>query len=153
MHNSNQMRTEKEKKKIPISDVPEELVGAEVLEVDIDQLAAAAIDGVAAHPLEIVVIPVVVGVAHVDGAPHRRVLAEVAPQRAHHLRARQDLDGAQSQQDRRRHVPGQLQPVGELVCEDRSRVHRDIFSKGRDFPGKSSLGLGACLCCVGGFYL
>jgi hypothetical protein len=56
--------------------VPEELVGAEVLDVDIDQLAAAAIDGVAAHLLD-VVWAVLEGdrVAHVDGAPHRRVLA------------------------------------------------------------------------------
>jgi len=38
-----------------------------------------------------------VRVAHVDDAPHRRVLAEVAPRGAHHLRASQDVDGAQSQ--------------------------------------------------------
>jgi hypothetical protein len=73
--------------------VPEELVGAEVLDVDIDQLAAAATDGVAAHLLEVIREPQEgEGLAHVDGAPHRRVLAEVVPRRAHHLCARQDLE-------------------------------------------------------------
>jgi hypothetical protein len=116
--------------------VPEELVAAKVLDIDIDQLAAAAIDGVPAHPLDFVVLPLVVGVAHVDGAPQRRVLAEFAPRRAHSLRARQDLDGAQSHQDRHRHVPGQLQPVPELVCWVRRRVHGKIFSKWLGFSGK-----------------
>jgi len=110
--------------------VPEELVGAEVLDVDIDQLAAAAIDRVAAHPLEVVrelpalEIPEGEGLAHVDGAPHRRVLAEVVPLRAHHLRARQDVEYLQSHQDRRRHVPGQSQPVAGFVGR---RVHCEIF--------------------------
>jgi hypothetical protein len=105
--------------------VPEELVGAEVLDVDIDQLAAAAIDGVATHLLENVrELPEGDGVAHVDGTPHRRVLAEVVPRRAHLLRARQDLECLQSHKDRRRHVPGQSQPVAEFV---RRRVHCEIF--------------------------
>ena len=135
--------------------MPEEIVGAEVLEVDIDQLAAAAIDGVAAHPLEFVVLPLVVGVAHVDGAPHRRVLAEFAPRRAHPLRARQDLDGAQSHQDGRRHVPGQLQPVAELVCGVRTRVHREIFSKkARIFRENQKVrGFGGAVCIVWGFFI
>jgi hypothetical protein len=84
--------------------VLEELVGAEVLDVDINQLAAAAIDGIAAHPLEFVVFPIVVGVTNVDGTLHRRVLAESVPWRAHPLRARQDFDGTQSQQDQRHHI-------------------------------------------------
>jgi hypothetical protein len=109
--------------------VPEELVGAEVLDVDIDQLAAAATDGVAAHLLEVIREPQEgEGLAHVDGAPNRRVLAEVVPRRAHYLCARQDLECLQSHQDRRRHVPGQSQPVGEFVCRVRRRVHREIFS-------------------------
>lgn len=77
----------------------EELIRAEVLDVDINQLATAAIDGVAAHPLEFVVHPLVVSVAHVDSALHRRVLEEFAPRRAHPLRARQDLGCAKSQQE------------------------------------------------------
>jgi hypothetical protein len=109
--------------------VPEELVGAKELEVDIDQLAAAAIDGVAAHLLEVVrALPEGEGLAHVDGAPHRRVLAEVVPRRAHHLRARQDLECLQSHQDRRRHVPGQSQPVAEFVFS--VRRSRDFLCKG-----------------------
>jgi hypothetical protein len=134
--------------------VPEELVGAAVLDAYIDQLAAAAIDGVAAHRLEVVgEPPAVARVAQFDGAPHRRVLAEVAPQRAHQLRALQDLDGAQSQQDRRRHVTGQVQPVAEFVCEVRRRVHREIFSKMLGFSGKiKSWGL-RCVCVVWGLYL
>jgi len=111
--------------------VPEELVGAEVLDVDIDQLAAAAIDGVAAHLLEVVREPQEAQcdrVSHVDGAPHRRVLAEVVPRRAHHLRARQDLECLQSHQDRRRHVPGQSQPVAEFVFS--VRRSRDFLCKG-----------------------
>jgi hypothetical protein len=109
--------------------VPEELVGTKVLDVDIDQLAAAAIDGVAAHHLDVVGDIPVAAVAHVDSAPHRRIFEEVAPRRAHHLHARQDLGDAQSQQDRRRHVAGQLQPIGELVCQVRRRFHREIFTK------------------------
>jgi hypothetical protein len=116
-------KLKKKKKKKPVSNMPEELVGAEVLDFDIDQLAAAAIHGVAAHLLELGELPVVAGLTHVDGEPHRRFLAEFAPRRAHPLRARQDLDGAQSQQDRRRQVSGQLQPVGEVVCRVRRRVH------------------------------
>jgi len=97
----NKKAPQSSRKKIPVSDVPEELVGAEVLNVDIDQLAAAAIDGVAAHLLEDVREHPVrgFGVAHVDGAPHRLVLAEVVPRRAYHLRARQNLEYIQSHQD------------------------------------------------------
>jgi len=53
--------------------VPEELVGAEVPDVDIDQLAAAAIDGVAAHLLEVVrVLGLGMWTArHIDGSLQR----------------------------------------------------------------------------------
>jgi hypothetical protein len=132
--------------------VLEELVGAEVLDVDIDQLAAAAIDRVAAHPLEVVrelpalEIPEGEGLAHVDGAPHRRVLAEVVPLRAHHLRARQDVEYLQSHQDRRRHVPGQSQPVAGFVGR---RVHREISVQGVSDMGN---GVPTCLSLIyGGF--
>jgi hypothetical protein len=93
-----------------------------------------------------------VGVAHVDGAPHGRVLAEFAPRRAHHLRARQDLDGVQSKQDRRRHLSWQLQPVAELACEVRRSVHRQIFSRKLGFSWTiKSWGLGS-VCVVWDFY-
>jgi len=95
-------------------------------------LHAAAIDGVVGHLLEVVrELPALeiqgddeVGPVHVDGAPHRRVLAEVVPLRAHHLCARQDLEYLQSHQDRRRQVQRQSQPVVEFV---RRRVHSEIF--------------------------
>jgi hypothetical protein len=61
--------------------VPKKLVGVEILDVDIDQLVAVAIDGVVAHLLEDVLVDLKKGdgVAHVDGVPHRQVLAEVVP--------------------------------------------------------------------------
>jgi len=123
--------------------VPEELVGAEVLNVDIDQLAAAVIDGVAAHLLDVVrAVPEGDGVAHVDSAPHRRVLAKVVPRRAYHLRARQYIEYLQSHQDRHRHVPGQSQPVAGFV---RRRVHSEIFCArgirhGQRSPDMSDIG-------------
>jgi hypothetical protein len=79
------------KKKKPVGNVVEEIVSDEVLEIDISQLPGTAIDGIAAHLLE---VSEVIEVVHFDGAPHEWILAEIVPQLAHMLRARQDLDGA-----------------------------------------------------------
>lgn len=126
--------------------MPEGLVGAKVLDVDIDQLAAAAIDGVAAHLLEVVreiqKLQEGLGDAHVDGAPHRPVLAEVVPRRAYHLCARQDIEYLQSHQDRHRHIPDQSQPVAEFI---KRRVHSEIFCarvirQGQRSPDMSDIG-------------
>ena len=107
-----------------MGDVFEEIVSAEVLDADITQLTGAAIDGVAAHLLEVIAVqrrvPVLV-IAHVDGAPHGGVFAEIAPMRADPLRALQDLDCSQSLQNRRRHVPRKFQPVPVLLTTSRRR--------------------------------
>ena len=103
-----------------MGDVFEEIISAEVLDADITQLTGAAIDGVAAHLLEVIEVPVLV-IAHVDGAPHGGVFAEIAPMHAHLLRALQDLDCPQSLQNRRRHVPRKFQPVPVLLTTSRRR--------------------------------
>lgn len=95
----------------PVGGVLEELVVAEVLDVEVEAAAVAPVDGAAAHVGEVVVRQVPV-VAHVDGLPHGGVQAEGAPVGAHQLRCREDLDGAELQQDRRRDIPRELQPVG-----------------------------------------
>ena len=111
-------RTYSEKiKKRPVGDVVEKIVGAEELDVDITQLTGAAIDGVAAHLLDVQVIVI----AHVDGAPHGGVFAEIAPMQANLLRALQDLDCSQSLQNRRRHIPWKFQPVPVLLTTSRRR--------------------------------
>ena len=60
-------------------------------------MAATAIDGVNAHLLEVVIRAVAdTQIAHVDGVPHGRVFADVAPQHAHLLRGLQYLDCPES---------------------------------------------------------
>lgn len=70
------------------SDVGEELVVAKVLDVDISQLVAIAIDGMNAHVLEVVgqvkeVTDTIAAIAHINGVPHGRVFAEIVPRHAH----------------------------------------------------------------------
>ncbi len=78
----------------------EEFVGAEVLDVDTDQLTGTAIDGMEAHLLEVVRHVVeVTEVTHVDVAPHGRVLADIAPQSADVLCVLEDFDGAKPEED------------------------------------------------------
>lgn len=98
----------------PVGGVLEEFVATEVLEVDVDAAAVAAVDGVAAHDLEVVGVhirEVLRRVAHVDGLPHRGVLADGAPGGAHTLCGGEDLHGAELQEDRRHDLPRELQPV------------------------------------------
>lgn len=102
----------------------EEIVSAEVLDVDITQLTGAAVDGVAAHLLGVERRVRVLVIAHVDGAPHGGVFAEIAPMHAHLLRALQDLDCSQSLQNRRRHVPRKFQPVPVLLTTSRRSRRR-----------------------------
>jgi hypothetical protein len=60
---------------------------------------------------------------HIDGSLQRLCHGE------HTICALVRISNAsKSHQDRRRHVPGQSQPVGEFVCRVRRRVHREIFS-------------------------
>lgn len=100
------------KLKLPISDMVEELIGAEVFDIDIDQMTRATINGVAAHLLQIeVVISEKTVISHVDGAPHQRVLADFAPRHAHLLSSRQDFDGSEPRQYRGGNVLRQFQPV------------------------------------------
>lgn len=95
--------------KIPVSNILEQFIGAEILDVNIGQLAAAAVDGVTAHRLQVVRhVEEIAKVAHVDGAPHHRVLADVAPCGTHALSGRQDLDRTQQRQYLGRHVPRKL---------------------------------------------
>ena len=103
---------QKKKKKLPLGDIIEEFIVSDVLNVDTSQLATAAIDGVVAH-LQGVGLPVspFVKIEHVDVAPHGRFFADIAPQRAHLLRGLEDLDRAESLENRLRHVPRELQPV------------------------------------------
>lgn len=109
----------------------EKIVGAEVLDGDITQLTGASIDGVAAHLLEVESRVQVLVIAHVDGAPHGGVFAEIAPMHAHLLRAVQDLDYSQSLQNRRRHVPREFLPVPVLLTTSRRRW--GLHFRGSDF--------------------
>ena len=98
-----------------MGDVDEEFVGAKVLDVDISQLAATAIDGVNAHFLEVVGHVVeVTEIMHIDRTPHGRVFADIAPQHAHLLGALQDIDW-QPLENRHRHVFREIQPVPVLL--------------------------------------
>lgn len=82
-----------------------------MLDGDVDQLAGAPINGVAAHFLELVHLVLPAVVSHIDSAPHERVLADFVPFRAHHLSALQKPDRADTCQDRRRDVVGDFEPV------------------------------------------
>lgn len=97
---------------IPVSDILEELIGAEMLDIDIDQTTGAQINAVAAHLFQVeVIIPEKPVVSHVDGAPHETVLADSAPLHAHLLSSRQDCDGVEAGEYRRRDILRELQPV------------------------------------------
>lgn len=111
--NSNlQLNQAIEKETLPVSEVGEELIGAEVFDIDIEQAAGAAINGVAAHLVEVeVVVSKEAVVSHVDGAPHEAVLADSAPRHAHLLSSRQDFDGAEAGEDGGRDLLRELQPV------------------------------------------
>lgn len=110
----------------PVGGVLEEPVVAEVLDVEFEAAAAAPVDGAAVHVGEVAVRQVLV-VAHVDDLPHGGVQAEGAPGGAHQLRGREDLDGAKLQEDRRRDLPRELQPVA---------LWRRGLVGGRHLPGR-----------------
>lgn len=69
---------------------------------------------------------------HVDGAPHGRVLGDVAPHGANTLNGGQDLDRAELQENGGRHVTWKVEPVsffagvgeGLRIRRRRRCVHR-----------------------------
>lgn len=101
---------------LPKSDKSEEIIGAEVLDIDIDQTAAAPINGVAAHLLHVVrkfIVEILI-IAHVDSAPHQRVLEHCAPFHAHLLNGLQDIDRSQPREYGRRDFVREFGPVSEV---------------------------------------
>ena len=107
------LNSKKRNKNLRIGDVLEEIVGGEVLDGDVGEVAGAAVDSAAAHGVEedavgVVEVPEVV---HVDGAPDERVLRDVAPQRANALSVPHHIDCTYLHEYRRHHVSRQIQPV------------------------------------------
>jgi len=94
-----------------MGDVAEEIIGGEILDVDMEQVAGAVVNCAVAHGQEHEVGFNVARIAHVDGAPQERLLRDAAPHGAHALGARQDFDCAQLLENRAHHVSRKVQPV------------------------------------------
>lgn len=97
---------------VPLSDIKQKLIGTKILDIDIKQVATAAIDSVDAHHFEDTVLGrYITQIVHIDGSPHQWVFADLSPLRADVLGALQDLKCTQPRENRGRHVQGQLQPI------------------------------------------
>lgn len=107
----NRILLEKIKQYVPVSDILKQVIGAEVLDGDVDQVTAAPINGVVAHVLQLLHLVVKTVISHIDFAPHERVLADPAPFRAHLLSALQHPDRTDTCQYRRREDVREFQPV------------------------------------------
>ena len=89
----------------------QQFIGTKILNIDVNQLALAAIDSVAAHLIQIVRhFPEISGISHVDAPPLGRISANTLPRSARMLRRRQQLDRPQLVQNRSRYLPRKLEP-------------------------------------------
>ncbi|KAF4363054.1 hypothetical protein F8388_013418 [Cannabis sativa] len=99
-------------KGIPSSDIVKKLISSKVLDVNIKELAIAAINNIATHLFEVQIRIRIAVVTHIDGSPHERVFTDIKPRFADHLNTGHDFDRAQPKKNRRSQVLRQLQPVG-----------------------------------------
>jgi len=107
----NKLKKLDELSRIPIGDVKEEVIRAEILDIDMKQSTWAAIDSVPADFDHIIIhVPNITQITHIDRSPHGRFLADVAPCLAHSLYVCQYADCTYPLQDRRHHVLRQLHP-------------------------------------------
>lgn len=74
---------------LPKSDIIKKIIRTKVLNIDINQITRAPINGVPTNLFQIIIhIPEITQVSHVDASPHGRILADLAPRAAHVLCAR-----------------------------------------------------------------
>lgn len=86
-----------ENKNVPLRDMEEQVIGAEGLNIDINQLTTTKVDSLHAHHLRKAVcsqLHATIHIVDIDDTPQERVLADPTPGRADVLHVDEDIKGA-----------------------------------------------------------